>query len=104
MRPNVTKRPRRNYANGANAERECRKDWEALGYTVVRSAGSKGAADLVCVREREGITGCEVVFVSVKRGTGRVDAAQRARLLALPGNVYICHRQQGGAWREERVK
>ena len=38
-----------NYTKGANAERECKKLLEMLGYDVVRSAGSKGMWDIVGV-------------------------------------------------------
>ena len=36
-----------NYDKGARLERIAKKRLEARGYTVVRSAGSKGAVDLV---------------------------------------------------------
>ena len=36
-----------NYDKGADAERECKRLLEMLGYTVIRSAGSKGMWDIV---------------------------------------------------------
>ena len=38
-----------NYAKGADAERECKRLLEMLGYDVIRSAGSKGMWDIVSV-------------------------------------------------------
>jgi len=36
-----------NYGPGANFERDVKKYYEAKGYTVIRSAGSLGAIDLI---------------------------------------------------------
>ena len=40
-----------NYASGANFERDVRKYYEAKDYYVIRSAGSKGAVDLIAFNE-----------------------------------------------------
>lgn len=45
------------YRKGARYERRAREELEAKGYCVVRSAGSRGAADLVAVK---------VLYVQVK--------------------------------------
>jgi Holliday junction resolvase len=55
-------------ALGAAAEREARHRLEALGYFVVRGAGSKGNADLVAIAPG----GRPVLLVQVKRGEGRL--------------------------------
>jgi hypothetical protein len=113
----VKAKPRgnRNYRNGRRAEYEARDLLKAEGYSVMRAAGSKGAADLVGVREggkhytygADGFSAptvlLDVVWVSVKRGTGRADKAQRARLAELPGRREVWSRQRGGAWIREVV-
>ena len=109
MRANKTVRPKgnKNYRNGRAAEYAARDVLLAEGYTVMRAAGSKGAADLVGVRQigvspfavlRQPIW--DVLWVSVKRGTGRADQAQRKRLAALPGRREIWTRVRGGFERE----
>jgi Holliday junction resolvase len=40
------------YARGANFERKVKKELETDGWFVVRSAGSKGVADLVAVNQK----------------------------------------------------
>lgn len=47
-------------ARGARAENAVADELGAMGHDVIRSAGSKGAADLVAVHDRE------VLFVQVK--------------------------------------
>jgi hypothetical protein len=118
MRPNVTKRPgNRNYCNGRRAEYEARDLLISEGFEVVRAAGSKGAADLVGVRKVGSTWGyggsvggfellapvLDVVWVSVKRGAGRADKAQRERLAALPGRREIWTRVRGGGFHREVV-
>jgi len=39
--------PNKNYVKGANFERQVKKQYEEIGYLVVRTAGSHGVADLV---------------------------------------------------------
>ena len=58
--------PNRRYNKGANCERTVKKKLEDAGHFVVRSAGSKGPADLVAVNE-DGeaiLIQCEVSTVS----------------------------------------
>lgn len=57
----------RNYQNGAAFERQCKRDLEASGYAVVRSAGSHSPADLVALRKGGGTLG-----IQCKRN-GRLD-------------------------------
>lgn len=45
------------YRKGSRYERKAREELEAKGYCVIRSAGSRGAADLVAVK---------VLYVQVK--------------------------------------
>jgi hypothetical protein len=101
----VKAKPRgnRNYRNGRRAEYEARALLISEGYAVMRAAGSKGAADLVGVKQLGVSFILDVVWVSVKRGTGRADKAQRERLAALPGRREIWSRQRGGAWVREVI-
>ena len=57
----------RNYQNGAAFERQCKKDLEAMGYCVVRSAGSHSPADLVAMNRNRVTLG-----IQCKRN-GRLD-------------------------------
>ncbi len=45
-----------NYQRGVRWERTCKKAWEARGYTVLRTAGSHGFADLVCLKPDRVVT------------------------------------------------
>lgn len=49
------------YSQGANFERKVKKELEALGWFVVRSAGSKGKADLVA------FSGYEYLLIQCKK-------------------------------------
>jgi Holliday junction resolvase len=64
--------PNNNYVNGANFERKVKKHYEDLGYYVIRSAGSHGVADLVCLKpswwEETPIT--EIILVQCKTYKG----------------------------------
>ena len=44
-----------NYQRGAAFERQVKKELEAMGLLVVRSAGSKGPVDLIAVNEAGGV-------------------------------------------------
>lgn len=52
--------PNKNYQNGRAKEYRIKKRFENAGYTVLRSAGSHGFADLVAVRNEE------IVFIQCK--------------------------------------
>ena len=68
---------------GAAAERRARRILEAAGYTVVRSAASKGVVDLVCWNA------AGFKLVSVKSGRAYASAAERDALArcAAPANT-----------------
>lgn len=71
-----------NYQRGAYRERLARKELEARGYTVVRSAGSKGAADLVAICKNH------VLLVQVKsEGEVRSDDLDRLRAIPAPRSI-----------------
>lgn len=79
------------YRRGADFERRVRHALEADGYEVIRSAGSKGAVDLVTFKtwpHRLGITGLTInythmLFVQAKRVNGTCPPAERLELLRL---------------------
>lgn len=55
----------RSYRKGYRYEQKARKQLEAAGYNVIRSAGSKGPADLVAVKvTMEGYV--QILYVQVK--------------------------------------
>lgn len=59
-----------NYERGRNFEYRVRDFFRDLGYFVVRSSGSHGVADLVCLRSSRYSLGCDVVLVQCKYGEG----------------------------------
>lgn len=71
---------------GTRAENQVADHLRSLGYDVIRSGGSKGAADLVAVCERW------VLFVQVKicpagRAYTQLSPAERAQLVRIAGRV-----------------
>ena len=73
------------YAGGRRAEYVARDYLQACGYTVMRSAGSKGAVDLAGWNEHQ------LVLIQVKRGTAKITKADRERLMAMawPDGTYV---------------
>lgn len=69
------------YEKGRRAEYEVRDHLQAHGYAVIRSAGSKGIADLVAFRRGF------VLFVQVKRVDEPLTPAERAALLGLADHL-----------------
>jgi Holliday junction resolvase-like predicted endonuclease len=90
-----------NYRKGRYLEHLARRDLEADGYAVVRSAGSKGAVDLVATCPRH------ILLIQVK-AEGRTRPKDIEKLRAVPApkrGVYkeIWERHKG-AWRITRLK
>ena len=52
----------KNYLKGRRFEWKVQKQYEKLGFEVIRSAGSKGFADLVCIDPKKK----HIVFVQCK--------------------------------------
>lgn len=70
------------YGRGRAAEHRARKVLEDDGFSVVRSAGSKGLIDLVAWNS------VQVRFIQTKRGSARLSGVEReafAELLVPPG-------------------
>jgi Holliday junction resolvase len=66
-----------NYTAGRNLEYKVRDALEADGYQCIRAAGSKGKADLVCIKPGE------VLLIQVKKTDPQIRPADRAALLEL---------------------
>lgn len=65
------------YSQGASVEREVAEHLGELGYDVIRSAGSKGAADLVAFTDQE------MCLIQVKKNDGLIRPNERTELLRL---------------------
>lgn len=81
-----------NYARGADFERKVQAHLESEGYVTVRSAGSKGAVDVVALKQGE------TLLVQVKRSNPRLSPADRSTLLRLAhlvGGVPVVAFQPG---------
>ena len=70
--------PNRQYGRGRAAEHRARVTLEAAGYTVVRSAGSRGPADLVAWNAQ----GWRLI--QVKRGRDGISPLDRETFAQLP--------------------
>ena len=81
---------RTNYRNGRAYEYLIRDALEADGYSCIRAAGSKGKADLVCLKLGE------VLLVQVKRTNPQLSPTDRADLLELAritgGRAIVAHK------------
>lgn len=70
------------YQAGARVEREVAEDLGRHGYDVIRSAASKGAADLVAVHDGE------ILFVQVKKNDAtRTTPAERGQLIRVSDRI-----------------
>lgn len=81
-----------NYANGAALERAVKKLFEANGYYVMKSGGSKGSADLVALKRGE------TVLVQCKVD-GYLRPAERKALCDLA--LWLGARPVIGQWRKQ---
>jgi Holliday junction resolvase len=71
------------YARGRDREYQAQRKLEALGYTVIRSAGSKSPVDLVAFSEME------LLLVQVKSASsGKPRRAERERLSSFPAPPF----------------
>ncbi len=76
--------PNANYRSGARLERLARAQLERAGYTVVRSAGSKGVVDLVAWNP----TGVRLIQVKAE-GAARKSDVERLKALKHPAGTYV---------------
>ncbi|MHC1577720.1 MAG: restriction endonuclease [Candidatus Methanospirareceae archaeon] len=93
------------YARGAAFERRVRRLLEEDGWFVVRSAGSRGAVDLIALRERGNVQ--RVRLISCKLN-GYVPPAERERLRKLkeelPHAEVLVARKENGSVVFERLE
>ena len=93
-----------NYRRGADLERAAKRYLEDNGYYVIKSAGSKGVADLVAIKGLQGIQASETLYVQCKTdGYLLPDERVRFRQAALKsGAVPVVARwvKEGRAARE----
>ncbi|MFH1486633.1 MAG: hypothetical protein ABIH46_11225 [Chloroflexota bacterium] len=85
------------YQRGRSAEYRARRCFEELGWLVIRSAGSKGPAD-ICALSQDGM----VKLIQVKRGKAGLGTEERAALellaAAYPYCTVECWHWRGGQW------
>lgn len=77
-----------NYRRGRNFEYRCKRYYEKLGYFVIRSYASKGAADLYCIKPLPHI-GSEVLLIQCKNYKGTLPEYEQ-------NNLRDLARQTGG--------
>lgn len=80
----MARRARNTSAQGRNFENQIQHDLERFGYRTMRSAGSKGAADVVAFGPRS------ILFIQAKISQGTVSPAERRGVLAL-ADLYGSH-------------
>lgn len=90
------------YRRGARVENLIADELRERGYDVIRSAGSKGAADLTAVHDGE------LCFIQVKVGsTALPSPAERTRLLRIAGRVrayaLVAYRMEDPTDRRKQV-
>ena len=74
-----------NYGKGRRREYRAQAILEAAGYSTIRAASSKGAADVVGIRRGE------VRLISVKSGGAYASAVEREQLHALAAEALGCY-------------
>lgn len=76
--------PNKKYISGRNFEYTCRRKLEALGYYVIRSAGSKGVADLVAIAKHDSIIDDWYCVILVQcKNNGVISKKERQTLVGL---------------------
>jgi hypothetical protein len=93
-----------NYNKGAAAERDLKKRIEMEGYWCVRSAGSKGIADLVCF-PTPGVADNRTLFIQVKKGGAPEKPDMAFKLLPLPSycRKIWASRKDREEWKKEEI-
>lgn len=79
----------KNYTRGRRFEYRVKKFFEDLGFYVVRSAGSKGVADLVVVKRDCSGMCCRVGLVQCKYGCGYINKEELRRLEKLCNELLV---------------
>lgn len=78
--------PNKNYLRGVRYERKLKKEYEAAGWTALRTAGSHGVADLIVISQ-----GGDVEFIQAKVVKTKAQAARLAKQFKpfLPTTNYV---------------
>ena len=84
------------YDDGYRLECAVRDALRGEGYEVFRSAGSKGAADLIAFKPGE------ILFVQAKKSAGQMSPAERAKLIRLSG--MVCGAPLAARWYKDGRK
>lgn len=71
-----------NYQRGARFENYIKTLFQENGYYVCRSAGSKGAVDLVAIRRYENFNHTDILFIQCKRNM-RMPKKEKDKLILL---------------------
>jgi Holliday junction resolvase len=72
------------YQRGRDREYQAQRKLEAMGYTVIRSAGSKSPVDLTAFSNEE------VLLIQVKSiSSGKPRKAEREKLLSFPAPSFV---------------
>ena len=79
-----------NYQRGYRFELRVKKFFEDLGYYVVRSAGSHGIVDLVCLKGDEFKPCTRVCLVQCKYGSGKISKKEWRKLDKLCKKMFAC--------------
>ena len=88
------------YRRGARVERLLRKKLESEGYYVVRSAGSKGAVDLVAWDSNHSIV-IQVALIGVKN---KRDFERLRTVPVMPRNMFrYMYEYDRGEWKVTKV-
>ena len=94
--------PNRNYARGANFERQVVRDQEVSGWIAGRNGGSHGEADVWAMKAVEG--GKKLIQCKL----GRISRAERARLGEVAfyagATAWIASRPRRGVIEYEQVR
>jgi len=89
------------YRKGVKYERRAKAELEEAGWVVIRSAGSKGGADLVAIKVRQ----IQVKATNEPRGWAGELEEMRERLPAAPGmtrELWVWNRRQG--WEKHKLE
>lgn len=77
-----------NYERGVIIERRAQAELEALGYLVIRAAGSKGPADLMAIGP-DGVRLIQCKRTAAKPGLGLRKTLRELSVLRLPAGVSV---------------
>lgn len=86
------------YATGARLERLIQQELEAEGYYTVRSAGSRGAFDVIAWNDQH-----IRLIQSKKAGISKAERKKMAKIVVPPNSLREVWERVNGKWRREIV-